>query len=71
MRLCNRCDQQQLDDERHLVFGCTAFEHLRAARRHLFTAAVGEDMRAFFGQRDESGDMGLCLIALIYVSRAY
>ena len=64
MRICSRCDQRQLDDERHLVFECTAFEHLRAARRHLFTAAIGEDMRAFFGQRDESGVMGFVLDCL-------
>ena len=68
MRLCNRCDQQQLDDERHLEFECTAFEHLRAARRHLFAAAIGEDMRAFLGRGMRVGSWDLCLIALIYVS---
>ena len=64
LRICSRCDQHQLDDERHLVFECTAFEHLRAARRHLFTAAIGENMRAFFGQRDESAVMGYVLDCL-------
>ena len=39
-----------VDDERHLVFKCPAFHHLRAARRHLFTADVGEDMKAFMSQ---------------------
>ena len=63
-RLCTRCDRHKLDDERHLVFECTAFEPFRAARRHLFTAAIGEDMRAFFGQRDESGVMGYVLDCL-------
>ena len=64
LRICSRCDQQKVDDERHLVFECTAFEHLRAARRHLFTAAIGEDMRAFFGQRDECAVMGYVLDCL-------
>ena len=43
------------DDERHLVFECPAFEFLRAARRHLFSAWVGLDMKRFMGQHDQQG----------------
>ena len=34
-RVCQRCQQGALDDERHLVFECPVFEDLRAASRHL------------------------------------
>ena len=44
-----------IDDERHLVFECSYFEHIRAARRSLFSAAVGEDMMCFMRQRDQKG----------------
>ena len=36
-----------LDDERHLVFECPALEHVRAARKQLFSVRVGEKMQAF------------------------
>ena len=44
-----------IDDERHLVFECPAFESIRAAKRQLFSAQVGLDMRCFMGQRDQEG----------------
>ena len=43
---------RSIDDERHLVFECPAFEYLRAARRHLFTSRVALDMACFMRQRD-------------------
>ena len=36
-----------VDDEKHLVFECPAFLHLRAARHELFSAAIGDDVKAF------------------------
>ena len=54
-RLCERCAMHVIDDERHLVFECPAFEHIRAARRELFTAEVGLDMKCFMAQRDQKG----------------
>ena len=44
----------KVDDERHLVFECPAFDQLRCARQHLFAAVVDGDMRAFMSQRDQS-----------------
>ena len=52
-RLCPRCDQGELDDERHLVFECPCFEPLRREYRHLFTCEIGFDMRRFFAQKDQ------------------
>ncbi len=46
---------QVIDDERHLVFECSAFDHFRAARRDLFSVEVGEDMRCFMRQRNQKG----------------
>ena len=42
-----------VDDEKHLVFECPAFLHLRAARHELFSAAIGDDVRAFMRQEDQ------------------
>ena len=44
-----------IDDERHLVFECPAFESIRVAKRNLFTAQVGLDMHRFMQQRDQEG----------------
>ena len=52
-RICQRCEQGALDDERHLVFECPAFEHLRVANRPLFGQEVGFDMRRFFAHADQ------------------
>ena len=54
-RLCGRCAMRAIDDERHLVFECPAFEFIRAARRQLFSMRVGLDMRLFMQQRDQKG----------------
>ena len=54
-RICERCAQGVLDDERHLIFECPAFEHFRAARRHLFSGQIAYDMSAFMRQRDQKG----------------
>ena len=53
-RLCTRCDMHALDDERHLVFECPAFEGLRREFRQLFGRQVGYDMRRFFAHKDQS-----------------
>ena len=54
-RLCERCAMRVVDDERHLVFECPAFESIRAARQNLFSAQVGLDMGRFMRQRDQQG----------------
>ena len=53
-RLCHRCDMGALDDERHLVFECPAFEDLRVAYRQLFGQVVAFDMRRFFAHKDQT-----------------
>ena len=52
-RIYDRCTTGALDDERHLVFECPAFEQLRADSRHLFGPEVAFDMRRFFAHRDQ------------------
>ena len=53
LRLCQRCSMRRVDDERHLVFECPAFDEFRYARRQLFAGVAGEDMRAFLSQQDQ------------------
>ena len=54
-RLCLRCDAGALDDERHLVFECSAFEDpdLRRTHSQLFGPGVAFDMRQFFAHTDQ------------------
>ena len=52
-RVCQRCQQGALDDERHLVFECPVFENLRVASRNLFSRRVNFDMQRFFAQDDQ------------------
>ena len=52
-QICDICTTGALDDERHLVFECPAFEQLRADSRHLFGPEVAFDMRRFFAHRDQ------------------
>ena len=47
------CDAGALDDERHLVFECSAFEDLRRNHSQLFGPEVAFDMRQFFAHRDQ------------------
>ena len=47
-RLCHRCTQGALDDERHLVFECPAFEDLRREHRQLFDSEVAFDTVCVF-----------------------
>ena len=58
-----------VDDERHLVFECLAFEGIRAARRHLFSADVGGDMKAFMAQRDQKGVLWFVMACLKVLDR--
>ena len=53
-RLCLRCDMGALDDERHLVFECPAFDDLRVAYRQLFGQVVALDKRRFFAHKDQT-----------------
>lgn len=52
-RVCRRCDMGALDDERHLVFKCPAFEDLHRSHLQLFGLEVAYDMRRFFAQEDQ------------------
>ena len=52
-RVCLRCHEQALDDERHLVFECPVFEPLRRKYRHLFGQEVDWSMTKFFAHRDQ------------------
>ena len=54
-RICERCAMGEVDDERHLIFECPAFECFRTARRHLFSGHVAYDMAAFMRQQDQRG----------------
>ena len=58
-----------IDDERHLVFECPAFEEFRVARKQLFNRKVGENMKAFMTQKDQRGVMWFVLDCLRCVSR--
>ena len=53
-----------IDDEKHLVFECPAFEFIRNARRKLFSAAVGLSMKAFFDQQDQGAVFGFVIDCL-------
>ena len=56
-KLCLRCDAGALDDERHLVFECSAFEDLRRTQlNQLFgpdSPEVAFEVRQFFAYRDQ------------------
>ena len=54
-RLCHRCPQGALDDERHLVFECLTFGDLRKKHRQLFESEVAFDMCRFFADKDQHG----------------
>lgn len=36
-RLCRRCPQQEVDDVKNILWGCTTLEEQRAAQNTLFT----------------------------------
>ena len=50
-RLCQQCDAAQLGDERHLVFECAAFQHIRDEFSELFWE--GQSMLEFVNQIDQ------------------
>ena len=66
-RVCRRCDMHELDDERHMIFDCPVFEHLRRAHRHLFGRDVDLSMRNFFAHRDQHAVMSYMLDCLHYI----
>ena len=57
------------DDERHLVFECPALEHVRPARKNLFTVRVGENMQASMTQKDLHAVLWFVIDCLRYISR--
>ena len=48
-RLCRRCPQQEVDDVKHMLWGCTALEEQRAAHSTLFTQPC-DSIQEFFEQ---------------------
>ena len=69
-RFCRRCSIRAIDDERHLVFECPAFEYSGADGRHLFTSRVALDMACFMRQiwRDQAEVLYYVLICLRHVA---
>ena len=53
-RKCLRCGMDVVDNERHLVFDCTACEHVRTKFHTLFRHTQDRDMHAFFRQDAKS-----------------
>ena len=47
--------QDALDDERHLVFECPAFEGLRREHCHVFDSMIAFDMCRCFAHTDQHG----------------
>lgn len=70
-RLCRRCDAGALDDERHLVFECLAFEDLRRTHSQLFGPEVAFDMRQFFAHRDQRAVVMYILGCLRLIEHAH
>lgn len=50
-RFCAKCSAQQVGDEYHLVFECSAVQHVRDQYQHLFTGPH-QTMREFMWQPD-------------------
>jgi len=48
-RLCRRCPQQEVDDVKHMLWGCTALEEQRAAHSTLFMQPC-DSIQEFFEQ---------------------
>ena len=63
-RICRGCAMHAPDDERHMVFECPCLEYIRAQWPRLFSAEVGTNMKAFFGQRDQLAVFGFVLQCL-------
>lgn len=53
-RICGRCGAQMVGDERHLVFECSAVQHVRDKYSHLFSGP-GQTMQQFMWQADIAG----------------
>ena len=70
-RLCLRCDVGALDDERHLVFECSAFEDLRRTHSQLFGPGVAFDMRQFFAHTDQRAVVMYILGCLRLIEHAH
>ena len=54
-RVCTLCSQQNIEDEKHLIFECEAYESLRRDSRwvSLFSVAPSHDMKAFMSHSDQ------------------
>ena len=54
-RTCTICRGAHLEDEKHVLFECTAYDHVRSEMRwrHLFTDNKALSMRTFMNQKDQ------------------
>ena len=55
VRVCPHCPGYSLGDERHLVFECPAFKHIRRQYAHIFQDARST-MRLFVWHEDHDSD---------------
>ena len=62
-RVCPACTGGHVGDERHLVFECPAFQHVRRRHAGLYTDARST-MRLFMWHRDQKG-VASCLLQLL------
>ncbi len=51
-RICLKCNQRQIEDEKHVVFECPRYRNLRSDFQHLFTNNNG-NMQAFMNQENQ------------------
>lgn len=63
MRVCPHCPGHSPGDERHLVFECPAFEHIRRQYAHVFQDARST-MRLFVWHEDQKA-VASCLLRLL------
>ena len=62
LRLCQHCNMGAMGDQRHVVFECTALQHVRDRFRTLF--GVGLTMRGFMNQGDQQAVMQFVVACL-------
>ena len=53
-RVCQHCDLNEIGDEKHMVFACTAVQHIRERHAGLFSASI-VTMLDFMWQADLVG----------------
>ena len=44
LTICQRCAMHQVDDGCYMIFECSVFDAVQAARSYLFADVIGQDM---------------------------